>query len=62
MALTRDFKELIRDQAQTDPAFRKAIARYLEGERQAVGQDIEVMTAYGPFRRVQSEHQGGNDG
>jgi len=27
MALTRDFKELIRDQAQTDPAFRKALLR-----------------------------------
>ena len=27
MALTRDFKELIRDQAQADPAFRKALLR-----------------------------------
>jgi DNA-binding phage protein len=27
MALTRDFKELIRDQAQTDPAFRKTLLR-----------------------------------
>jgi hypothetical protein len=27
MALTRDFKELIRDQAQSDPAFRKALLR-----------------------------------
>jgi len=34
-----------------DPAFRKAVARYLEAERQAVGQEIEVLTAYGPFRR-----------
>ena len=34
-----------------DPAFRKAVARYLEAERKAVGQEIEVLTAYGPFRR-----------
>jgi uncharacterized protein len=33
-----------------DPAFRKAVARYLDAERQAVGQEIEVLTAYGPFR------------
>jgi len=34
-----------------DPAFRQAVARYLVAERQAVGQEIEVLTAYGPFRR-----------
>jgi len=34
-----------------DPAFRQAVARYLLAERQAVGQEIEVLTAYGPFRR-----------
>ena len=34
-----------------DPAFRKAVALYLQEERKAVGQEIEVMTAYGPFRR-----------
>jgi len=34
-----------------DPGFRKAIAHYLEGERRAVGEEIEVLTAYGPFRR-----------
>jgi predicted N-acyltransferase len=34
-----------------DPAFRKAVARYLEAERKAVGQEIEVLTAYGPFKR-----------
>ncbi len=34
-----------------DPAFRKAVARYLEAERKAVGQEIDVLTAYGPFRR-----------
>jgi uncharacterized protein len=34
-----------------DPGFRKAVARYLEAERKAVGQEIEVLTAYGPFKR-----------
>ena len=34
-----------------DPGFRKAVARYLEAERCAVGEEIEVLTAYGPFRR-----------
>ncbi|WP_127902077.1 GNAT family N-acetyltransferase [Solirhodobacter olei] len=34
-----------------DPGFRNAVARYLEAERDAVGEEIEVLTAYGPFRR-----------
>ena len=38
-----------------DPGFRKAVARYLEGERRAVGEEIEVLTAYGPFRKVDGE-------
>jgi hypothetical protein len=38
-----------------DPGFRDAVARYLEVERRAVGEEIEVLTAYGPFRRVQAE-------
>ncbi len=38
-----------------DASFRSAIARYIEGERAAVGQDIEVMTAFGPFRRNLNE-------
>ncbi|MFB2532968.1 GNAT family N-acetyltransferase [Paracoccus sp. p3-h83] len=33
------------------PGLRRAVADYLLAERQAVGQDIEVLTAYGPFRR-----------
>jgi predicted N-acyltransferase len=35
-----------------DPGFAKAVARFLEAEGAAVGQEIEVLTAYGPFRRV----------
>ena len=40
-----------------DPAFRKAVARYLEQERAAVDEEIEVLTAYGPFRRDDREEQ-----
>jgi uncharacterized protein len=38
-----------------DPAFRDAVARYLVAERRAVDEEIDVLTAYGPFRRVTSE-------
>ena len=38
-----------------DPSFRSAVARYLVEERRAVDEEIEVLTAYGPFRRVASE-------
>ena len=34
-----------------ESAFAEAVARYLAAERAAVGEEIEVMTAYGPFRR-----------
>lgn len=35
-----------------EPSFRKAVERYLQAERRAVGEEIEVLTAYGPFRKV----------
>ena len=35
-----------------DPGFRAAVAKYLEAERKAVEEDIEVLTAYGPFKKV----------
>jgi hypothetical protein len=34
-----------------EPSFRRAVAQYLDAERRAVGREIEVLTAYGPFRR-----------
>jgi predicted N-acyltransferase len=34
-----------------EPSFSEAVARYLEAERRAVDEEIEVMTSYGPFRR-----------
>ena len=40
-----------------DPGFAEAVERYLKAERAAVEQDIEVLTAYGPFKRVQVEEQ-----
>lgn len=36
-----------------DPGFRTAVARYVEAERRAVGEEIEVLTAYGPFRKTE---------
>ena len=38
-----------------DAGFSRAVADYLEAERNAVGQDIEVLTSYGPFRKVTEE-------
>lgn len=35
-----------------EPSFSEAVARYLEAERRAVDEEIEVMTSYGPFRRM----------
>lgn len=34
-----------------DPSFRAAVARFLEAEARAVGEEIEVLTDCGPFRR-----------
>jgi len=41
-----------------DEGFARAIAQYLEAERRAVGREIEVLTAYGPFRRCAGEAEG----
>ncbi len=40
-----------------DARFRAAIADYLDRERDAVGEEIEVLTALGPFRRETREEQ-----
>ncbi len=41
-----------------DPAFREAIGKYLEAERAAVEEDIEILTSFGPFKKSQVEdHQ-----
>jgi hypothetical protein len=41
-----------------DPGFRRAVAQYLEAERRAVDREIEVLTAYGPFRRCAADDRG----
>ena len=41
-----------------DAGFSDAVARYLEAERDAVTEEIEVLTDYGPFRKtLMEEHQ-----
>ena len=40
-----------------DRGFAEAIARYLDEERAAVNEDIEVLTSYGPFKRDRIEEQ-----
>ena len=40
-----------------DASFRKAVSRYLEQERRAVDEEIEVLTAYGPFRKTEVEEK-----
>ena len=41
-----------------DPGFRDAIARYLKAERSAVGEEIELLTDYGPYRKTIGEQDG----
>jgi len=38
-----------------EPSFRTAVDRYLQAERRAVGEEIEVLTTYGPFRRGEAQ-------
>ncbi|MEL7098160.1 MAG: GNAT family N-acetyltransferase [Pseudomonadota bacterium] len=40
-----------------EQSFADAVARYLEAERQAMEEEIEILTDYGPFRKVQIEEQ-----
>ncbi len=40
-----------------DPAFAKAVSRYLDQERRAVDEEIEVLTAYGPFRKTEQDEK-----
>ncbi|GHC55600.1 hypothetical protein GCM10007315_18250 [Gemmobacter tilapiae] len=45
-----------------DPGFAKAVERYLVEERAAVDEEIEVLTAYGPFRRGALQQEREQDG
>ena len=40
-----------------DAGFRGAVAEYLQAEAEAVDNDIEVLTKYGPFKRANVEEQ-----
>ena len=40
-----------------DAGFREAVGRYLEAEKRAIDEEIEVLTEYGPFRRTEEEEQ-----
>lgn len=40
-----------------ETGFRNAIAQYLKAEREAVDEEIEILTSYGPFRKTQMEEQ-----
>ena len=40
-----------------DASFRDAISRYLVAETRAIDEEIEVLTAYGPFKRDNREEQ-----
>ena len=41
-----------------DKGFAGAIAQYLKAEREAIDQEIEVLTDYGPFRKVKEAPDG----
>ena len=40
-----------------DEGFRGAVADYLKAERAAVNEEIEVLTTYGPFKKIKIEEQ-----
>ncbi|MCT4554482.1 MAG: GNAT family N-acetyltransferase [Pelagimonas sp.] len=40
-----------------EPGFADAIRHYLKAERAAVEEDIDILTAYGPFRKERREEQ-----
>ena len=40
-----------------DPGFADAIANYLTAEREAIEEEIEILTDYGPFKKVRIEEQ-----
>ena len=40
-----------------DPGFTRAIKQYLKAEADAVEEEMEILTAYGPFRRDRREEQ-----
>lgn len=39
------------------PGFAEAVEKFLQSERAAVEEDIEILTAYGPFKKIHVEEQ-----
>lgn len=39
-----------------DPGFSEAVQRFIRAEAAAIGQDIEVLSSYGPFKIVEGEN------
>ncbi len=40
-----------------DPGFARAVAQFLKDEREAVDEEIDILTSYGPFRRGGEDHE-----
>ena len=40
-----------------DPGFARAVADFLDHEREAVEEENEILTGYGPFRKIEVEEQ-----
>lgn len=40
-----------------DASFQDAVSNYLEAEKKAVAEDIEMLTNYGPFRKINVEER-----
>ncbi len=40
-----------------DAGLRRGVAQFIEAERRAVDQENEILTSFGPFRRVEQEEQ-----
>ncbi len=40
-----------------DPGFADAVRKYLAAEREAVAEEVEILTEYGPFRKAHVEEQ-----
>ncbi|MFT7369580.1 MAG: putative N-acyltransferase [Octadecabacter sp.] len=41
----------------SDAGFRNAVSDYLDAERVAVDDEIEILTSYGPFKKIKVEEQ-----
>ncbi len=40
-----------------DEGFKNAVASYIKAETNAIDEDIEILTSYGPFRKLEMEEQ-----